>query len=172
MTTRIGTDVQFGPDDIHHKYLAASDGHAGFGTVKIGTPGVGGSATLYFQDTALIDAMVTHLAELKTEMLAAQQPEPERVVFTDEDDGEPEGCTCAFAPGVCDAHVKPKAAGMQSPAPVVRIIDQRDGCECGHPAADHHDNQVTGGLTYCNACGIGTCGAFRLAVTAPQAAGQ
>jgi hypothetical protein len=42
-----------------------------------------------------------------------------------------------------------------------------DLCACGHPARDHHENQVTGDSTWCNACTCpGGCDRFRPA--APQ----
>jgi hypothetical protein len=45
-------------------------------------------------------------------------------------------------------------------------------CECGHAAADHHVNQVTGDSTYCNMCAAGACAAFSPASQPAGPAGQ
>lgn len=69
--TTVSTDVQqFGPEVIWHTYNRP----LGYGTLKIGDGE--GRVALFFNDTATIDAMVTHLAELKTEMIAARQAAP------------------------------------------------------------------------------------------------
>ena len=44
-----------------------------------------------------------------------------------------------------------------------------DLCVCGHPARDHHENQVTGDSAWCNACTCpGGCDRFRFRPAAPQ----
>lgn len=53
------------------------------------------------------------------------------------------------------------AESIATGVPVIVEDDEPVPCECGHEAADHHLNVVSGLRTYCNMCPAGGCEAFR-----------
>ena len=72
MTTRTGILIHFDPDDISHVFRAPSDEGPGYASLDIGQGDPRMSATLFFDDTAAVDAAIRELGALKSEMLAAQ----------------------------------------------------------------------------------------------------
>lgn len=66
MTTYIGTDIHFSPDDVRHKYHRADSKCHAYGVLKIETGGT--YANLYFSDAAAVRAVIAELALLAAEM--------------------------------------------------------------------------------------------------------
>ena len=175
MKTAIGIDIQFDPGAVRHRLIGS------FGTLDIGTPGAGGYAHLYFNDAAAIDAVITHLAELKTEMLAAVTPP----VITDSertcDQQHPVSGAWCYRDGEHDEHRDTDGETWTTAAPSLvgrLVVDAHDDSPCpvtGKVVGQVDEDTVEvlwGERKFAQDPGQGTYEPVDALRPAPQAAGQ